>query len=233
MKKRAIIYSVIFTLIFVYPVLGSENTNIKTGFIVSSNVSLHISPDINAHILSTVLGHQTVIIGDESPLWYKVTLKTGKTGWIFKSYVALEPNPDTLLSSSSLALVGYAKEYINTRYVYGGTTPKGFDCSGFTRYIYSRFGYSIPHRSQDQMSIGKRVSKRRLLPGDLVFFTTKGSTQVNHVGIYIGEGNFIHASSGSGVVRIDTLSQLYYKIRYHGACRIIRNYRSNSTLTLR
>lgn len=215
------------------PVLGSDTPNIKSGFIVAGMVVLHTNPKMDSKICATVYGHQTVEISEETQLWYKVTLKNGESGWLYKTDVALEPGPDTVLNSASVALIGYAKKFINTRYVYGGTTPKGFDCSGFTRFIYSRFGYRIPHCSQEQVNMGTPISRKRLLPADLVFFTTLGSTQINHVGIYIGEGKFIHASSGSRVVRIDALSQTYYKKRYQGARRVIRNYQSTAALSLR
>lgn len=233
MKFKSLLFLFISGIFLSTPVLGSNTPNTKSGFIIATNVSLHSNPEMDSRIVTTIYGHQTVEINEETQLWYKITLKNGDSGWLYKTYVALEPGPDTVLNSASVALIGYAKKFINTRYIYGGTTPRGFDCSGYTRYIYSRFGYKIPHCSQEQINIGTPIAKKRLLPADLVFFTTSGSRQINHVGIYIGEGKFIHAASGSRVVRIDTLSETYYKRRYHGARRVIRNYQSPTALSLR
>ncbi|SEF90010.1 NlpC/P60 family protein [Caloramator fervidus] len=118
-------------------------------------------------------------------------------------------------------LVSYATRFLGTRYRYSGQTPFGFDCSGFTSYVYRCFGYNIPHSSKEQYKIGVRVSKSQLLPGDLVFFNTNRKG-ISHVGIYIGNGKFIHASSGKGYVTITSLNDSYYLKRYVGAVRVFR-----------
>ncbi len=100
-------------------------------------------------------------------------------------------------------------------YVYGASGPKAFDCSGFTAYVYSNFGVSLPHYTVSQMQVGQGVDKGNLQQGDLVFFNTAG--YVSHVGIYIGGGQFIHASSGSGKITVSSLSDSYYESRYVGA----------------
>ncbi|MEO0249971.1 MAG: NlpC/P60 family protein [candidate division WOR-3 bacterium] len=104
-------------------------------------------------------------------------------------------------------------------YRYGGTTSRGFDCSGFTRYLYSKYGRNLPHSSAAQARVGKPVPKHHLRPGDLVFFRTRGR-RISHVGVYIGNGKFIHASSARGRVRVDSLEKGYYKKRYAGARRM-------------
>jgi cell wall-associated NlpC family hydrolase len=113
-------------------------------------------------------------------------------------------------------IVRFARGYLGVRYSYGGTSPRGgFDCSGFTRFVYAHFGISLPHYSVAQFSTGRRVSRGHLRPGDLVFFDGLG-----HVGLYIGGGEFIHAPHTGDVVRIDSLSEGWYAATYDGARRI-------------
>lgn len=111
--------------------------------------------------------------------------------------------------------------YLGARYRYGGSSSRGFDCSGFTAYIYRQHGIHLPHNSAAQYRVGKPVSRSELKPGDLVFFRTRGN-RISHVGIYIGNGKFVHASSARGRVRVDTLNSGYYHQRYVGARRITR-----------
>lgn len=116
-------------------------------------------------------------------------------------------------------IVTYAMGYLGCSYVYGGASPSGFDCSGFTMYVYKHFGYSLPHGATSQLSNGTYVSYDNLMPGDLVYFGS-GST-ASHVGIYIGGGQFIHAENYSTGVVISSLSESYYASRYLTAHRIV------------
>ncbi|MGC9004616.1 MAG: LysM peptidoglycan-binding domain-containing protein [bacterium] len=117
-------------------------------------------------------------------------------------------------------VVTTALNYRGVRYSYGGFSSRGFDCSGFVKYVYQRHGLNLPHNAAAQYRYGKPVNKSELRPGDLVFFRTGRGRGINHVGIYIGDGKFIHASSARGRVRIDSLNEGYYKARYVGARRL-------------
>lgn len=126
--------------------------------------------------------------------------------------------PDTSSNTTSAggsSVVSYAKQFIGSKYKYGGTTPSGFDCSGFTQYIYKNFGVNLNRTAAAQYSNGVAVTQ--LQAGDLVMF---GKSGINHVGIYIGGNQFIHAANERSGVRIDSLSTGYYKTNYVGARRI-------------
>jgi cell wall-associated NlpC family hydrolase len=112
-------------------------------------------------------------------------------------------------------VVKFARHLLGVRYSYGGTSPRtGFDCSGFTRYVYAHFGVSLPHYSVSQYYRGRRVSLAGLRPGDLLFFDGLG-----HVGMYIGNGRFIHAPHTGTRVSIDRLAG-WYSARFDGARRL-------------
>lgn len=109
-------------------------------------------------------------------------------------------------------------ELIGVKYRTAGTTTKGFDCSGFTMYVFNQFGVDLAHQSKAQAKEGTWVDKNDLIPGDLVFFNTDGKG-ISHVGIYLGNDEFIHSASNEGVVK-NKLSEKYYKTRYVTARRI-------------
>ncbi len=118
-------------------------------------------------------------------------------------------------------VVEYAKQYLGCKYVSGGISPTtGFDCSGFTLYVYKHFGISLNRTSREQINSGISIEKSNLQPGDIVFFNNAGNTSIGHVGIYVGGDNFIHASNPKEGVRITSLSTSYYKKRYVGARRV-------------
>lgn len=110
-----------------------------------------------------------------------------------------------------------AQKLKGTPYVYGGSTPAGFDCSGFTMYCYSKIGVKLKHNAAAQYNQGKHVSRKNLKKGDLVFFGSKGS--INHVGIYIGDGKMIHSPHTGAHVRIEGIDE---HGRYVGACRVLK-----------
>jgi len=117
------------------------------------------------------------------------------------------------------ALVGTALALRGAPYRNGGSDPNGFDCSGFTQYVFAQYGVSLPREVREQYRIGKPIDSRDLAPGDLVFFsTTDGGA--SHVAIVIGGDQFVHAPSSNGVVRVERLSSSYWGPRYVGAKRI-------------
>lgn len=132
------------------------------------------------------------------------------------------PEPAPAPSNKGSEVVAYAKGFLGCRYISGGTSPNGFDCSGFTQYVFSHFGYSIARVASAQNSNGTAVDRSNLQPGDIVVFLDYGKSRIGHVGIYIGDGNFIHAANPSRGVVIDNLnSNSYYNQRYVSARRIV------------
>ena len=122
----------------------------------------------------------------------------------------------TAVARKQAKIVRFARRYLGIPYSYGGTSPRsGFDCSGFTRFVYAHFGVTLPHFSGAQFGMGRRVSRAGLRPGDLLFFDGLG-----HVGMYIGGGRFIHAPHSGTTVSIDSLNG-WYSGRYDGARRLL------------
>jgi cell wall-associated NlpC family hydrolase len=122
--------------------------------------------------------------------------------------------PGGTSSAAGHAVARVATRYIGTPYIWGGTSPSGFDCSGFVRYVYARHGITLPRTVKEQYQIGMPVSRDRLRPGDIVFFD-----RLRHNGLYLGHARLIHASTLDGVVKIAGLDDDWFKHRWMGARR--------------
>lgn len=120
---------------------------------------------------------------------------------------------------SGKAIVDSAAKYNGVPYVFGGTTPKGFDCSGYVQFIFKKHNAQLPRVADEQVLKGLFVTQKQLRPGDLVFFTTY-APGASHVGIYAGSGRFWHTSSSKGVM-LSSLQDVYWKPRYYGARRVL------------
>jgi cell wall-associated NlpC family hydrolase/uncharacterized protein YraI len=155
----------------------------------------------------------------------KKTVTSSSSSYSSSSSSSSSSSGSSSSGGSSSGIVAFAKKFIGIRYVWGGTTTKGFDCSGFTQYIMRNYaGVSIPRVSRDQAQSGTAVKKENLKVGDLVFFAKSASNRtINHVGMYIGNGQFIHSSSGGGGrgVTISNLNSGSYAVRYSCARRYL------------
>jgi peptidoglycan DL-endopeptidase CwlO len=113
-------------------------------------------------------------------------------------------------------VVGIALQYLGVPYVWGGSSPStGFDCSGFVMYVYAQVGVSLPHHAASQWNLGTYVPRDQLAPGDLVFFNG-----LSHMGLYIGDGQFVHAPHTGDVVKISSLYDSWYSSTWYGAKRL-------------
>jgi peptidoglycan DL-endopeptidase LytE len=130
----------------------------------------------------------------------------------------VQQNTSSRANNSSVVQAAYRN--LGARYVWGASRPGAFDCSGFTMYVMRQFGVSLPHSSSAQFRMGRSVSRGNLQAGDLVFFSLGTRGVVGHVGVYIGNGRMIHASTPSTGVIVSSLNERYYVSRYLGARRV-------------
>ena len=191
------------------------------GWVDGSDVRMRAAAGTDSEIVRvTTYGESVEILGVDGE-WYKVSAG-GKTGYIRGDYVSFtEPDPSQAPAAGSIGeqIVAFAEQFLGTPYVWAGSSPSGFDCSGFVSYVFKNFGYTVNRTAATMYTNGVAVDKSELQIGDAVFFASS-SESIGHVGIYIGDGEFIHSSSGCGYVTISGLDESYYSRMYVGARRI-------------
>ena len=204
--------------------LNVDQDNVFTtyGRVNSDGVNVRSDASTDSSVLATIEEDAIVTVNGLVDGWYDVTCEYGTEGYIRSDFLDL-----TESSSSNSDIAATAKQDLGTGYVYGGASPRGFDCSGFTMYVYSQHGYSLPHSatSQWQSGLGTRVySISELQPGDLVFFndpSRNAGKACSHAGIYTGDGQFIHSSSSrSGGVIVSSLTSGYYNTYFVGGIQV-------------
>lgn len=212
--------------------LASNNTSASTGTAAvvkcSSTVNFRSAASTSSTILGELKNGTAITVLSTSNGWSKVSY-AGKTGYISADYLvtassgtAISPSntaASVSISAKRQSVLNYAAQFLGVPYVYGGSTPSGFDCSGFTSYVFKNTVDSIPRVAQAQYDATTRVSRDDLLPGDLVFFGSSTSS-ISQVGIYVGSNQFIHAPSTGDVVKYSSLTGSY-ATRYQGAGRVI------------
>ena len=204
--------------------LNVDQDNVFTtyGRVNSDGVNVRSDASTDSSVLATIEEDAIVTVNGLVDGWYDVTCEYGTEGYIRSDFLDL-----TESSSSNSDIAATAKQYLGTGYVYGGASPRGFDCSGFTMYVYSQHGYSLPHSATSQWpsGLGTRVySISELQPGDLVFFndpSRNAGKACSHAGIYTGDGQFIHSSSSrSGGVIVSSLTSGYYNTYFVGGIQV-------------
>lgn len=219
-----------------YLVQDEDNVFTTYGRTNGSGVNVRTKPNTNCSVVDTLSRDTAFTVTGLTNGWYSVTLRNGATGYIRSDLVALDndavvsapadPAAPVAPSANGQAVVDLAKQFLGIKYVYGGSGPKTFDCSGYTRYIAKQFGISLAHSATSQWQSGKgtKVTKDQLEPGDFVFFcdpSRSNGKACSHCGIYIGNGQFIHASSSKGKVVISELfTSSYYNGYFVGGLRL-------------
>ena len=191
------------------------------GTVQGNSVRLRSAPSTNAAVLGGFNAGATMDIIGVSGHWYQVKYG-GQTGYVSADYMTVLSDGDALSADNgATAIINTAKELLDTRYIYGGTTTNGFDCSGYIQYVFNQHDVKLERTAAQQYTYnGTSVAKSDLQPGDLVFFSSS-SQSVGHVGMYVGDGQFIHSSSGAGKVIITNLNTSYYVSHYVGAKRVL------------
>jgi len=185
------------------------------GMVSASSLNVRSGPGSSYEKVNSLTSGAQVEILEKLDGWYRI-----EGGYVSADYILIL---DDSMSSLQAQIVAYARTFLGCAYVYGGNGPKSFDCSGLTKYVYQHFGYNINRTATQQLKNGVTVSKENLQPGDLVFFNSAGTgvDKATHVGIYIGSGNFLHASNKKVGVTITSLSDAYRVRTYTTARRII------------
>ncbi len=199
--------------------LEEADLKLGTGVLTGDGVRFRAAPSLDASVLRYLYRGDTVTVTGVSGPWYRVEY-AGSTGYLHSDYVALAANTAEA-GALGQTLVDTALQYLDIPYQWGGTGPEeGFDCSGLVYYCYAQHGRSINRTASTQYKQGESVARDALQPGDLVFFAGSGSWTISHVGIYMGDGQFVHASSGAGKVIVSELDSWYYDTYYYGAKRL-------------
>ncbi len=224
-----------------------ENAELGYGRVNGSRVNIRSGPGTSYSTLTQAkLGEKAYIIGINNQ-WFKI-IYGSYIGYIRSDYLdlteipyenqastnqplffrsgkstGLAPSAQALNSQSGASgqqIAATAKKYIGAPYLWGGTTAKGFDCSGLIQTVYKANGISLPRTSKQQWTAGRSISRSELQVGDLIFFANTYTSGVSHVGIYMGNGQFIHASSSRGVI-LTSLSSSYWAAHYYGCRRVL------------
>lgn len=221
---------------------GSLTTDFSLGsakIVCDTSVNFRSQPNTSSSVLASLRNGMVVSVTGVQGGWFKVTYN-GQKGYVHPDYLSFSnvqssgstdssgsssitpPSNSVSYNGSSekrAAVLEYAAQFLGTPYVYGGSTPSGFDCSGFTSYVFKNTVGSIPRVAQAQFDATTRVSMDELLPGDLVFFGSSASS-ISHVGIYVGNNQFIHSPHTGDVVKYDSLTGSYAS-RFQGGGRVI------------
>ena len=203
-----------------FPVLPAPRIFGYVGTVTAAVASIRSAPKDTAPIWSRVVRGTQVIITTERPGWYGVLMINGSTGWIRQSALKKEPRAifwDDIMRAfgghpgrDNSAIVAEAMKYLGVPYKYGGTSPvKGLDCSAFVQRVFAARGVRLPRTAAEQAKVGISVHPSDLRPGDRLYFAVKGN-RIDHCGIYIGNGLFIHASGRHDAVVISSLYEPIY-----------------------
>ncbi len=217
-----------FTISMTFAILSTIIiVNAAPGVVTGNGVNFRSGPGTGYGIYNCLPRGTYVTVEETNAGWCKV-IYNGVTGYMSADYISIRNTPQQLDRSgltvdrngtTGATIIEYASQFLGTPYVYGGTSPKGFDCSGFVYYVYRQFGYTLNRTAAGQNSNGIWVARENLMPGDIVLFNTSGG--ISHAGMYVGDGTFIHAVKPGTPLKYDSINSSYYSSRYVSARRII------------
>ena len=225
---------------------AEKNETEATKYISTDIVNVRKKASKDSEIIKKLVKNAKVTVVSTSNGWSKIKIN-GTEGYISSQYLSdtqveegtlsgnttsntnkttnrsLETSRTEIITNSNTGenVVAYARTFLGSKYVLGGVGPNSFDCSGFTAYVYKKFGISLAHSASAQANVGTKVEKANLQLGDLVLFKGATGNGIGHVGIYIGGNQFIHASNPTDGVKITSLSTSYYATRYVTARRLM------------
>ena len=191
-------------------------------YVTASSLNVRSGAGTNYSVLGSLSKGSKVEVISESNGWSKINYN-GSVGYVSSQYLSATSSGSTSTSSSVDKVISYAKSLLGKPYVWGAQGPSSFDCSGYTYYVFKNSAnITLPRVSQDQSNYGTYVSRSNLRAGDLVFFDTSGANDgnVSHVGIYLGNNQFIHASSSKKKVVISEMTS-YYSEAFVRARRVL------------
>ena len=211
-------------------------------YVNANSLNVREEPNSESKLITTISRGDKVTFYETQGEWARIITWTDKKGYILSKYLVnsekdvekVEKKEVSSVSRSSSQsskplsaegqstaekIVSYAKSLQGVKYVYGGYSTSGLDCSGLTKYVFAKFGINIPRSSSEYYGVGTKVSRSDLKQGDILLFDAWDNKVLSHVGIYIGDGNFIHASTSKGKVVIQNLNT--YNGNYLGARRVL------------
>lgn len=190
------------------------------GYVSATSLNFRSQPAMGENVICALpMYTQLLVIENYGDGWGKVSYND-TVGYVSLSYIVMGEAPQAPVAVSlGQQIVDFAKQYLGKPYVYGASGPNSFDCSGFTKFVFKNFGINIERTAASQLNNGYYVPKDQLQLGDIVFFKQGGV--VNHVGIYIGDGVMIHASSAGSNVKYTSIMSGYHCDHYYSARRVI------------
>lgn len=197
------------------------------GVVIADVLNVRSQPQIADNVVGALYNGQRVDILANDGVWYQINYNS-IPAYVHSDYILIrsaeltsrDGNDAEKRGTIGEEVVEFAKQYIGTPYVYGGSSPSGFDCSGFVYYVYKNFGVTLNRVAADQSKNGYVVDRSELMPGDILLFSRTLDGYITHVGIYVGDNQFIHSPQTGKSVEIVSLSSGYYNYGYVGARRI-------------
>ena len=197
------------------------------GVVTADTAPIYASKSADEKVLFNATKNRRLLVMERDDDWCGILMKNDVLGWVKADMIDVSAKPMTagtvMKAFASSELLALAEKYKNVPYAYGGTSPEtGMDCSAFVRMIFAQRGIDLPRSSRDQALVGESVSFDNLMPGDRVYFAFRGSSVINHAGIYCGGGIFLHCSNAKYGVKLDNITDGTYKSAFAAGRRDLK-----------